>query len=157
MNARHGPGWRFDRRGFLRLALSGLGAAVPAIGHSAEPGIAPPWRLPDTGVDPGEALERYFDDTDLSAAAVLGRNRVMTFPDGGEVLRSRVTDTLRAIAEATDVDDALARLDRAVRDDFDQLRLESLHGWQLARTEIDLCVAAWWLSKAEPATDKVAP
>lgn len=143
------PDWRFNRRGFLWRLLAGLGATVPAIGSGAEPEVAASWRLPDTGPDLRRVLERYFDN-DPRAAAELGRIRIMIRPEGDAALRSRLADTLETIAGAADVDDALARLERAVREDFDQLRLESLHGWQLARTEVDLCLVAWSLSTQRP-------
>lgn len=139
------PDRRFDRRAFLWRILAGLGTAVPAIGHGAGPRIAPSWRPPAMRIDLREVLERHFGDADLSAAAELGRIGIMMRTGGDQALWSRVTGTLEVIAGSTGVDDALERLDRAVRGDFEQLRLESLHGWQLARTELDLCVAAWWL------------
>jgi hypothetical protein len=114
------------RREFLQLALASTGALLlaPGCGEKRDERLVAleaaghpeidPLRLPPTRVAPREIVASYFGESNLAAAALLGAFRRSAFADA-KVLQSA---------------------------DFESLRLANLRGWQLARTEADLCVLA---------------
>ena len=87
-------------------------------------------------------LERYFEQDSLSSPAVIGRAYADAVRDDA-ALQRRLDMTIERVAGFPDAAAAALSLEQAVAEDFGSMRIDSLHGWQLSQTELDLCVAAW--------------
>ncbi len=94
--------------------------------------------LPATELEWTRIVEEYFAGAEAEDVRELGRQYVRTIGDDGGAVVDDLGRVVEFVAEHTDMQSALERLDRAVVEDFEQPRVVSVQGWQLAAAESQL-------------------
>ena len=141
------------RREFLELTIAALGPLLIGQGCGEDSGDAAgvanryaDLELPPTRVPLPKILAAYFrgvSSEHVRAIGAFAASAKAAEPARG--LGEAWSETVHAVSEAESVEAAVARLDARVVQDFESGKIESLAGWQLARTELHLCSLSYIL------------
>ena len=130
---------RFERRAFLKAALSCIAFVPPAASIGCSDGVITAGR----STAPVRA-SRFFDESRIRAAALIGqRYLAVVAPNASDVDVDALVAPTRELLESDDDDSAaLAAVRARILADFTESSTIMIDGWTFAETELHLCVLA---------------
>lgn len=144
MDAEKRP-WQLSRRDFLVIAGQGMVAlaVLPACNGDDKDDDGRD-AGPDIGSDPdvhdlAPVVEAYFGGADMGSVRAIGTAWIDRLAAGGQALQAEFDQLVELVGDWSTADEVVPRVEARVVDDFANLRISDLHGWQLAQTELRLC------------------
>lgn len=107
-----------------------------------------PTELPEAELGLDRILDIFFEDANMEGIRTIGKEYLRRF-DGAEVAVETLSQTVEPIADLEEMEEATTTLDESITDDFAGLEVVDVGGWQLARTEGNLCGLAYYLDNGE--------